>query len=212
MITRFLDHPLFKLMMLPTRRGLRMLNVATQPILRSIGKVVGGEVLTDAIAFFQAFDGMETGFRRPRRRGARPAAQRRDAATCSSPRHAATPSTRPAYFAGTAASTAELAVDALIVNRSTPTFGELPATRPRAAPTAALYDNLAELHGGAGAGARHLAELLDELGLDAESATVWVPLLAGDVHDLDGLSTIRALLFASSTAAAEPVTSPPCTS
>jgi hypothetical protein len=63
-ITRFLDHPLFKMMMLPTRRGLRMLNVATQPILRSIGRVVGGDVLADAIAFFQAFDGMETGFRR----------------------------------------------------------------------------------------------------------------------------------------------------
>ena len=62
-ITRFLDHPLFKMMMLPTRRGLRMLNVATQPILRSIGRVVGGDVLADAVAFFQAFDGMETGFR-----------------------------------------------------------------------------------------------------------------------------------------------------
>ena len=63
-ISRFLDHPLFKMMMLPTRRGLRMLNVATQPIMRSIGRVVGGDVLADAIAFFQAFDGMETGFRR----------------------------------------------------------------------------------------------------------------------------------------------------
>ena len=60
-ITRFLDHPLFKLMMLPTRRGLRMLNIATQPIMRTIGQVVGGDVLADAIAFFQAFDGMETG-------------------------------------------------------------------------------------------------------------------------------------------------------
>ena len=62
-LTRFLDHPLFKLIMLPARRGLRVLNLATQPILRSISKAVGGEVLTDAMAFFQAFQGMEIGFR-----------------------------------------------------------------------------------------------------------------------------------------------------
>jgi hypothetical protein len=36
---------------------------------------------------------------------------------------------------------------------------------------------------------------LEQLALDPEEASVWVPLLAGDVHDLDGLSTIRALLF-----------------
>ena len=62
-LARFLDHPLFKLMMVPTRRGLKVLNVAAQPVLRTIGKVVGGDVLADAIAFFQAFDGMEVGFR-----------------------------------------------------------------------------------------------------------------------------------------------------
>ena len=62
-LARFLDHPVFKLMMMPTRRGLRVLSIAAQPILRSIGKVIGSEVLADALAFFQAFDGMETGFR-----------------------------------------------------------------------------------------------------------------------------------------------------
>ena len=62
-LARFLDHPVFKLMMMPTRRGLRVLSIAAQPLLRSIGKVIGSEVLADALAFFQAFDGMETGFR-----------------------------------------------------------------------------------------------------------------------------------------------------
>ena len=62
-LSRFLDHPVFKLMMLPARRGLKVLNLASQPLLRAIGKVVGGEVLADAVAFFQAFAGMETGFR-----------------------------------------------------------------------------------------------------------------------------------------------------
>ncbi len=192
-ITRFLDHPLFKMMMLPTRRGLRMLNIATQPILRSIGRVVGGEVLTDAIAFFQAFDGMETGFRQ--RADEVLALLRSDVTSyvlVASPRGDTVG--EAAYFAARLL-TAGLEVDALVVNRSTPTFGELPERRPRAASAAALYDNLAELQAASAQEHEHLAELLGELGLDAESATVWVPLLAGDVHDLDGLSTIRSLLF-----------------
>ena len=193
-ITRFLDHPLFKMMMLPTRRGLRMLNVATQPILRSIGRVVGGDVLTDAIAFFQAFDGMETGFRR---RADEVLNLLRSDVTqyvlVASPRGDTVD--EAAYFANRLQS-AGLEVDALIVNRSTPTFGELPERSPRSAAGAALYDNLAELHAAAAQEHRHLAGLLDQLRLDPDDDTVWVPLLAGDVHDLDGLSTIRALLFA----------------
>ena len=34
-ITRFLDHPLFKVLMMPTRRGLKVLNIAAQPVLRT---------------------------------------------------------------------------------------------------------------------------------------------------------------------------------
>ncbi len=62
-LARFLDHRLFKLLMLPARRGMRVVNAATQPLLRTIGKVVGSDVLADAVAFFQAFAGMEGGFR-----------------------------------------------------------------------------------------------------------------------------------------------------
>ena len=62
-LARFLDHRLFKLLMLPARPGMRMINVATQPVLRAIGRVVGTDVLADAVAFFQGFAGMESGFR-----------------------------------------------------------------------------------------------------------------------------------------------------
>jgi len=192
-ISRFLDHPLFKMMMLPTRRGLRMLNVATQPILRSIGRVVGGDVLADAIAFFQAFDGMETGFRQ--RAEEVLTLLRSDVTTyvlVASPRGDTIE--EAAYFAGRLR-TAQLDVTALIVNRSTPTFGDLPQRRPKRVAEAALFDNLAELHGAAVEEHRHLGPLLEELALDPDQGSVWVPLLAGDVHDLDGLSTIRALLF-----------------
>src|SRR5215203_2927103 len=62
-LARFLDHPVFRLIMLPTRTGFRMLSFASQPILRAIGRVVGSDALADAAAFFQAFAGMEGGFR-----------------------------------------------------------------------------------------------------------------------------------------------------
>ncbi len=62
-LSRFLDHKVFKLMMLPTKSGFKFISTATQPILRAIGKVVGSDVLSDSVAFFQAFSGMEAGFR-----------------------------------------------------------------------------------------------------------------------------------------------------
>ena len=37
---------------------------------------------------------------------------------------------------------------------------------------------------------------------DTADQPTWVPLLAGDVHDLDGLDKIRSLLFAGSAPAA----------
>ncbi len=55
--------PLFRLLMVPTGGYLKAVNVATQAFLRTIAKVVGGEVVEDAVAFFQAFEGMEQGFR-----------------------------------------------------------------------------------------------------------------------------------------------------
>ena len=61
---------------------------ATQPMLRAIGKVVGSDVLADAVAFFQAFAGMEGGFQPAGRGGRRAAAGRRAPGSCSSRRRA----------------------------------------------------------------------------------------------------------------------------
>jgi hypothetical protein len=60
---RFLDHRLYKILMAPTRGVLKAVNVAAQAFLRTVSKVVGGEVVQDAVTFFQAFDGMEQGFK-----------------------------------------------------------------------------------------------------------------------------------------------------
>ncbi len=192
-LARFLDHPLFKLLMLPTRRGLKVLNVAAQPLLRTIGKVVGGEVLADAIAFFQAFDGMQTGFRR---RADDVLTLLRSSTTryvlVASPKLDTVDEAR--WFA-TKLSEQGLAVAALIVNRSTPSFPK-PLGRRRKV-DAQLWANLDELNATAAAERTQLHPLLADVG--AAAPVAWVPLLPGDVHDLTGLRQIQALLFARAT-------------
>jgi anion-transporting ArsA/GET3 family ATPase len=192
-IARFIDHPLFKLLMMPTRRGLKVLNVATQPILRTIGKVVGGDVLADAVAFFQAFAGMETGFRS---RADEVLALLHSDVTrfvlVASPR--ADTIEEACYFAGRLADSG-LAVGAIVVNRCTPTFGPLPAKRPRGADLGRLYDNLAELRATAALEREQAEALMTTTGVPAGVHTTWVPTLPGDVHTMEALTTIRRLLF-----------------
>ena len=62
-LTRFLEHRLYRIVTAPTRGIVRAAGFAAQAFFRTVSKVVGGEVIGDAIAFFQAFDGMEEGFR-----------------------------------------------------------------------------------------------------------------------------------------------------
>ncbi|MCZ7627798.1 MAG: hypothetical protein M5U19_01245 [Microthrixaceae bacterium] len=62
-LANFLDHRLYRILMTPTKGIVRAVNVAAQGVMRSLSKVVGGEVIADAIAFFAAFEGMEQGFK-----------------------------------------------------------------------------------------------------------------------------------------------------
>lgn len=192
-LSRFIDHPLFKMLMLPTRRGLKVLNVAAQPVLRTIGKVVGGDVLADAVAFFQAFSGMETGFREraddvitllagPTTRFVLVASPRADTIA------------EAQFFAGRLRRSG-MEVGAVVVNRCTPTFGPPPARRPRSAEKVALYENLLELHTTADTERRQADELLADSALPAGVHTSYVPMLPGDVHSMDALAAIRSLLF-----------------
>ncbi len=192
-IAKFIDHPLFRLLMMPTRRGMKVLNLAAQPLLRTIGKVVGGDALADAVAFFQAFAGMETGFR-----------QRADDVMAllhsditrfvlvASPR--ADTIEEACYFANRLAES-DLEVAAVIVNRCTPTFGEPPARRPRGAAAGALYDNLVELRTDAATERKQAAALLVTTGVPTGTNSTWVPTLPADVHTMVALGTIRGLLF-----------------
>jgi anion-transporting ArsA/GET3 family ATPase len=62
-LVRLLDNTVFKLLIAPGRGALRVVSGAAQTVLRPLTKVIGGDVVADAVEFFRAFDGMEEGFR-----------------------------------------------------------------------------------------------------------------------------------------------------
>lgn len=200
-LARFLDHKLFRLMMLPARRGMQVVSVATQPLLRAIGRVVGSDVLADAVAFFQSFAGMETGFRE---RAEDVIALLRSDVTrfviVASPQRETVD--EAAWFDAQLDAKGITGV-AGVANRVQPAFGDgtAKAAAGHAAAAAAagdddaavLWGNLAELRALREA---ELAELAAFRARFADGTWVEVPLLAADVHDRAGLAHVGRHLFA----------------
>jgi len=61
-LLRFLGNRVVRALLAPTRLSLRAAGAATTAVLKAISAVVGGELVDDAVAFFQAFAGMQEGF------------------------------------------------------------------------------------------------------------------------------------------------------
>ena len=123
-LARFLDHRLYRILMAPTRGVMKAASAAAQAFVRSVTKVVGGDVFDDAITFFTAFEGMEQGFKE---RAQAVDALLADDATAfvlvASPRRDTVEEAR--FFAAKLAETG-IAVRALVVNRMQPRFGDGP--------------------------------------------------------------------------------------
>jgi len=199
-LARFLDHRAFKLLMLPTKGGLRVLGSAAQPILKAIGRVVGSDVLADAVAFFQAFAGMESGFReRADDVVALIRAPETSFVVVASPRH---DTIGEAVWFAEQLVEQDVGVEAAIVNRTQPAFGDGTALEAAAAGDAAgnagdevlasLWNNVAELRT---LRERELEVLAPLAGIVGDDVVATLPLLDSDVHDLDGLLTIADHLF-----------------
>jgi anion-transporting ArsA/GET3 family ATPase len=62
-LVSFLDNRLFKLIVKPVPLYLRPVSIAARTLLKSISKVVGSEVVTDALDFFHEFAGIEEGMK-----------------------------------------------------------------------------------------------------------------------------------------------------
>jgi anion-transporting ArsA/GET3 family ATPase len=131
-LSRFLEHRLFRLLVAPSRGLVRAVNVAAQTFLRTVSKVVGGDVVDDAIAFFQAFEGMEEGFReRAERVNELLSAPETAFVLVASPRR---DTVGEAHFFAERLQEAGIAVEGLVVNRVHPSFG-LPAPGSRRSPS-----------------------------------------------------------------------------
>jgi len=197
-LTRFLDNRLFRLLMMPTRAYLKAVNVATQTFLRAVSRVIGTEVVQDAVAFFQAFEGMEDGFRQ---RAQHVRALLADPGTgfvlIASPRRDAVDE---AMFFARKLAQSGITVEALVVNRMHPRFGRgsAEADRERArtlegTDLGGLFANLADFRHLADGEEAHVEALVSRV---APAPVVRVPFLGDDVHDLDGLAQVAGYVFA----------------
>ncbi len=123
-LTRFLENRVFQALMKPTRAGLRFMGVAAHALLRTISRVAGADIVGDAVAFFQAFEGMEEGFRVR-------AARVREVLRQSGTAFVLVASPRPdsvdeaVHFADKLSETG-MTVSALVVNRVQPRFADDP--------------------------------------------------------------------------------------
>ncbi|MFM7068484.1 MAG: ArsA family ATPase [Actinomycetes bacterium] len=216
-LVNFLDHRLYRVLTTPTKGIVKAVNVAAQTLIRSLAKVVGADVISDAIAFFQAFEGMEQGFmQRASEVDALLVDERTSFVLVASPK--ADTVAEASYFAEQLQER-NIAVRGLIVNRMQPTF-ELPETdghhdlasgpeaaRERAATLAdhssraALADHytcLADARSLARGEASHLTGLAERV---APAPVVRVPLQAFEVTDIDALVGLGDVVFGRPTAA-----------
>ena len=203
-LTHFLENRVFQALMAPTRVGLRFMSLAANALLRTLSKVAGADIVHDAVAFFQAFEGMEEGFRLR-------AARVRELLVQPGTAFVLVASPRPdsvdeaVHFAAKLAESG-MSATALVVNRVQPRFAtdqQLAVLAPFAGPDrhraegpvgdlADLVDNLAGYTLASDREETAYAGLVAQV----HPAPVYrVPLLNTDVHDLVGLGTVADLLF-----------------
>jgi anion-transporting ArsA/GET3 family ATPase len=199
-LTNFLDHRVYRWLVAPARGGLKIVNFAAQPILRTIGRVIGADVLADAVDFFRAFEGIEDGFRERARQVDR--LLRSDATryvVVASPR---SDTVEEALYFTDQLGRAGVVTSGLVVNRLQPMFGRgssksATANARRAendsdATLALLHGNLARLRAIGEAEETSIKPLLDRL---SDVPIARVAQRADDVHDLVAVADIGAAIF-----------------
>lgn len=195
LLTRLLNNAIYRMLVSPSGGVLRAVNRATASVVRQLSRVVGAEVVDDAIEFFQTFQGMEDGFRdRADAMLALLAADQTAFVLVASPRADTIVEAR--YFLDRLEA-GNLTVAAVLVNRMLPALNastmhaEDLRSRLAGGPLAPAGTALAD-HANAAAGDDERIRGLLSHAPGAVLATV--PLLPTDVHDVDGLARIADLL------------------
>ena len=188
LFARLLDNWLYKLFVTPGRGLARTAAAGAHTIARQLTRVVGAAVIDDTIAFFRSLDGIEEGFR-TRANDVYRTLQSDDSAfvLVVSPR----PDTlgEAGVFASALAE-ADMAVRAIVVNRVTPSFGDVEVATSRSGPARALADFRA-------LAAREEREIVQFAATLPGALLTCVPMLGHDIHDLNGLAAIAELLLSS---------------
>ena len=198
-ITRLLNNKLFRLVMAPTRASFRVANFALQAFFRTVAKVIGKEVVDDLVLFFQAFEGMEEGFRVRATRVMQLLSDRRTAfVLVTAPARDAVSEAR--YFHDRLEE-AGLRVSGLVVNRIHPQFGEAVAPPPGSSDgkLGELYANLADFIELSKREQGHLDGLERSVG---PVPIVRVPMLEVEVCDIASLTEVGRYLLGPASAAA----------
>ncbi len=185
----FLENRVFRLLISPSQKVLRPVTLATRMLLRTISKVVGAQVVSDAVEFFQAFEGMEKGFKERAAEVQNLLSQDSTSFVLVTGTHKDTID-EALYFASRL-SEFELKVDLIISNRVTPDFGQ-PTAEEFAGVPEALRNNLEYLV------KLRSAELeqLSRLSVIVEgNRHVLVPLLPHDIGSLGEIHEIGEVLL-----------------
>jgi anion-transporting ArsA/GET3 family ATPase len=203
-LANFLDHRLYRVLMAPSRGIARAVNVAAQAVVRSISKVVGADVIADAIAFFQAFEGMEDGFKeRARHVNTLLSADQTAFVLVATPQ--ADTVAEAGFFADRLRSN-EITVRALIVNRMQPRFGiddsghvvgpaeaRESATKLTGTDLADYYTALADARELATGEEEHLSGLTERI---SPAPVVPVEVQPFEVNDLGALEKLGRIMMA----------------
>jgi anion-transporting ArsA/GET3 family ATPase len=205
-MSSFLDGKMIRLLSAPARaggRGLRRLVGAGFGLFaKAVGTILGGQMLSDASAFVQAFDTMFGGFRE---RAAQTYELLRSPGTAFVVVAAPEPDAlrEAAYFVDRLASE-EMPLAGLILNRTHPVLADLPAGRARdladvvdKAGSGRLASAVLRLHADRVDRSEREQRLLSRFTNAHPSVAVQqVPAVAGDITDLAGLREIGARLTA----------------
>ena len=190
-LARLLDNRVFRLLMTPTRAGLRALEIGAQLMLRTIAKVAGGQVVTDTVQFFAQFEGMEEGFRPRRRADELLHSERTSFVLVCSPRR---DTVDEALYLGAQLSQAGLEANTVVVNRCHPHYAPVRAAVAEGLAGTGLgpfVDNLEQLQMVGAKEDEQLARVASAL----PKATLWrVPFLSREVCDLPALTEVATFL------------------
>lgn len=179
----FLENKIFRLLISPSQNIFKPVSFATKMLLRTISKVVGNQVVSDAVEFFQSFEGMEKGFKERANEIQKLLGEQTTSFVLITGTHKDTVD-EALYFA-TRLVDFDLHVALIISNRVTPSFGDEIDIEQDA--SVELKDNLEYLRKLRDAELEQLARL--SAVVDSEHH-VLVPLLA---HDIGSLTEIEEI-------------------